>query len=67
MNARRVPLEAPKERSRVCFGGFRPLKQVEEARLRAGTPHFGVQARWGGEFFTVDFENVRDKFSHFMR
>jgi hypothetical protein len=23
MNARRVPFEAPKERSRVCFGGFR--------------------------------------------
>jgi hypothetical protein len=23
MNARRVPFEAPRERSRVCFGGFR--------------------------------------------
>jgi putative FmdB family regulatory protein len=23
MNAERVPFEAPKERSRVCFGGFR--------------------------------------------
>jgi hypothetical protein len=23
MNAKRVPFEAPKERSRVCFGGFR--------------------------------------------
>jgi len=23
MNARRVPFEAPKEGSRVCFGGFR--------------------------------------------
>ncbi len=30
MNAERVPLEAPKERSRVCFGGFRPTKHVEE-------------------------------------
>ena len=44
MNARRVPFEAPKERSRVCFGGFRPTKHVEEPRLRAVT-HFGVQAR----------------------
>ena len=44
MNARGVPFEAPKERSRVCFGGFRPTKHVEEPRLRAVT-HFGVQAR----------------------
>jgi hypothetical protein len=44
MNAERVPFEALKERSRVCFGGFRPLKHVEGARLRAVT-HFGVQAR----------------------
>jgi hypothetical protein len=28
MNARRVPFEAPKERSRVCIGGFRPKKHV---------------------------------------
>jgi hypothetical protein len=28
MNARRVSFEAPKERSRVCFGGFRPTKHV---------------------------------------
>ena len=32
------------ERSRVCFGGFRPAKHAEEPRLRAAT-HFGVQAR----------------------
>ncbi len=30
MNARRVPFEAPKERSGVCFGGFRPAEHVEE-------------------------------------
>jgi hypothetical protein len=30
MNARRVPFEAPKERSEVCFGGFRPPEHVEE-------------------------------------
>jgi len=44
MNAGRVPFEASKERSGVCFGGFRPRKHVEEPRLRAVT-HFGVQAR----------------------
>src|SRR4030067_1412820 len=44
MNAEGVPFEAPKERSRVCFGGFRPTKHVEESRLRAVTD-FGVQAR----------------------
>ena len=55
MNAGRVPFEAPKERSRVCFGGFAslreaasakagPTKLVEEPRLRAVTD-FGVQAR----------------------
>jgi hypothetical protein len=32
MNARRVPFEAPKEDSRVRFGGFRPAKHVEEGR-----------------------------------
>jgi hypothetical protein len=39
MNARRIPLEALKERSGVCFGGFRPRKQVEESRaLARGAP-----------------------------
>jgi len=39
MNTRRVPFEAPKERSRVCFGGFRPTKHVEEPRaLARGAP-----------------------------
>ena len=39
MNARRVPFEAPKERSRVCFGGFRQTKHVEEPRaLARGAP-----------------------------
>jgi len=39
MNARRVPFEAPKERSRVGFGGFRPTKHVEEPRaLARGAP-----------------------------
>jgi len=39
MNAGRVPFEAPKERSRVCFGGFRPTKLVEESRgLARGAP-----------------------------
>jgi hypothetical protein len=39
MNARRVPFEAPKERSKVCFGGFRPTKHVEEPRaLARGAP-----------------------------
>jgi|SRR4030042_3833539 hypothetical protein len=42
MNAGRVPFEAPKERSRVCFGGFRPTKHVEESRaLARGAPHNG--------------------------
>jgi hypothetical protein len=51
MNAGRVPFEAPKERSRVCFGVFRapslklwsvgdPMKHVEEPRLRAVTPAY---------------------------
>jgi hypothetical protein len=44
MNAERVPFEALKERSRICLGGFRPMKDVEGPRLRAVT-HFGVQAR----------------------
>jgi hypothetical protein len=39
MNAERVPFEALKERSRVCFGGFRPLKHVEGPRaLARGAP-----------------------------
>jgi hypothetical protein len=39
MNAGRVPFEAPKERSRVCFGGFRPTKHVEEPwALARGAP-----------------------------
>jgi CRP-like cAMP-binding protein len=39
MNARRVPFEAPKERSRVCFGGFRLTKHVEEPwALAHGAP-----------------------------
>jgi hypothetical protein len=39
MNAMRVPLEAHKERSGVCFGGFRPSKHVEEPRAFArGAP-----------------------------
>ena len=43
MNAGRVPFEAPKERSRVCFGGFRPTKLVEELRaLARGAPHFAL-------------------------
>jgi hypothetical protein len=35
MNVGRVPFEAPKERSRVCFGGFRPTKLVVEPRALA--------------------------------
>ena len=35
MNVERVPFEALKERSRVCFGGFRPTKLVEEPRALA--------------------------------
>ena len=39
MNARRVPFEVPKERSRVCFGGFRPTKHVERpGALARGAP-----------------------------
>ena len=35
----RVPLEAHKERSGVCFGGFRPSKHVEEPwALARGAP-----------------------------
>ena len=29
------PFEAPKERGRVCFAGFRPTKHVEEPRALA--------------------------------
>jgi hypothetical protein len=39
-----VTLRTSRERSGVCFGGFRHAKHVEEPRLRAET-HFGVQAR----------------------
>ena len=43
MDAGRVPFEAQKERSRVCFGGFRPTKLVEEPRVLAhGAPHFAL-------------------------
>ena len=39
MNAERVPFEALEERSRVCFGGFRPVKHVEGPRaLARGAP-----------------------------
>jgi len=39
MNAERVPFEALKERSRVCFGGFRPVKHVVGRRaLARGAP-----------------------------
>jgi len=39
MNAERVPFEALKERSGVCFGGFRPMKHVEGPRaLARGAP-----------------------------
>jgi len=31
MNVERVPFEALKERSRVCFGGFHPSKACGEA------------------------------------
>jgi len=45
MNAERVPFEALKERSRVCFGGFRPLKHVEEPQaLVRGAPLLAAQA-----------------------
>ena len=37
MNAERVPFEAPKERSRVCFGGFR--RSCEDAPC-GGTESF---------------------------
>ena len=30
MNTKRVPFEALNERGRICFGGFRPPKRVEE-------------------------------------
>jgi hypothetical protein len=41
MNAERVPFEALKERSRVCFVGFRPMKHVEGPRaLARGAPLF---------------------------
>jgi hypothetical protein len=37
MNAERVLFEALKERSRVCFGGFRPLKHpVAAAKVHSG-------------------------------
>ena len=35
MNAKRVPFEASKKLSGVCFGGFRPLKHVKERRALA--------------------------------
>ena len=45
MNAERVPFGALKERSRVYFGGFRPMKHVEWPQvLERGAPLFVVQA-----------------------
>jgi len=44
MNAGGVPLEARYERSGGCFGGFRPLKHVEEPwALARGAPRWGVK------------------------
>jgi len=49
MNAERVPFEAPKERSRVCFGEFRPLKHVEGPRaLARGAPQLLICFADGG-------------------
>ena len=48
MNAERVPFEALKERSRVGFGGFCPLKHVEGTRASArGAPHFVFGEEYG--------------------
>jgi hypothetical protein len=58
MNARWVPLEATKERSGVCFGGFRPRKHVEEP---------GALTR-GGSTFTAGSKRTRRKgFFSFFR
>jgi len=52
MNARRVPFEGPKERSRVCFGGFRlPAR----SRFGEGRPYEACGAArgfnpWGSTF-----------------
>jgi hypothetical protein len=51
MNAKREPFEAPKERSRVCFGGFR--RSCEDARAEArgaSLSHQGPEAPFGEEF-----------------
>ncbi len=62
MNAERVPFEAPKERSRVCFGGFRPTKHVEEPwALARGAPLFSVKP--ASVFIPVEY---RWRGSHLM-
>jgi hypothetical protein len=51
MNARRVPSEAPKERSGVCFGGFR--RSCEDARAEArgaSLSHQYPETSFGEEF-----------------
>jgi hypothetical protein len=58
MNAEGVPFEALKERSRVCFGGFRPLKHVEELRaLARGAPLIVLLKGLFGKQIEVTNEN----------
>ena len=61
MNAGRVPFEAPKERSRVCFGGFRPTKPVEGPRaLARGAPQ-QPYLKSGIDFPGETFRVLKDK------
>jgi len=63
MNARRVPFEAPKERSRVCFGGFRlPAR----SRFGEGRPDEACGGAtgfspWGSTLDHKDFSTYRWK------
>jgi hypothetical protein len=60
MNPKRVPFEAPTERSRVRFGGFRPVKRVEEARAsaRGGSTFSPPSVRVCGMIGVGGFENI---------
>jgi len=61
MNGRGVPFGAPRERSEVCFGGFRPTKHVKEAwALATGAPLSSVT--FLGHFPSYRVETYRKKY-----
>jgi len=69
MNAGRVPFEAPKERSRVCFGGFRlPARsRFSEGRpdeACGGTTGFSP---WGSTSYSLFFYEDAEGFAGEIR